>query len=397
MTPTSASCDFAIFGGGIAGLMLLNQLRKQGFSCFLFEKDSLGKQQTTRSQGIIHGGMKYALTGNLTPETEAIAGMPTLWRQYLNGEGDIDLRGVNVLSDTQYMWSTGKLASRFATFFASKLLRGRIDPLERAEFPSAFNSEKFKGVVYRLDDIVLDIPQVVHALIRGHEQSLIHLTEPDSLTFETTGSGSIIRFVNNGRYFEIHPQRIIFSAGAGNANLLKKAGKESPQMQLRPLHMVAIKHRLPHRLFAHCIGTSPRPRITLTTHPAEDGANVWYLGGEIAETGVERSEAEQIQFAKKEMADLFPWLDFSNAEFATLRIDRAEPLQSNLLKPDTAYLNCDNDYWTAWPTKLTLAPSLCTQALQTIQQQNIKHKSEQIPLLGAAAPAVAEPFWKTLF
>lgn len=397
MTPTTASCDFAIFGGGIAGLMLLNQLRKQGFSCFLFEKDALGKHQTSHSQGIIHGGMKYALTGTLNAETEAIAGMPKVWRQYLNGESDIDLRGVQVLSESQYMWSTGNLASRFSTFFASKLLRGRIDPLERNEFPSAFNSAKFKGVVYRLDDIVLDIPQVIAALIRGHEQSLIQLREPESVQILDAEDGSAIRFADNGQYYEIRPQRIIFCAGAGNEILLKKAGREAPQMQLRPLHMVAVKHRLPHRLCAHCIGTSPRPRITITTHPTDDGANVWYLGGEIAETGVERSKEQQINAARDELSALFPWLDFSSAEFATLRIDRAEPRQSNLLKPDTAFLQCDGNIWTAWPTKLTLAPSLCAHVLQIIQQQQIKHKMEQIPLPGVPAPAIAAPFWKALF
>jgi len=397
MTPVTASCDFALFGGGIAGLMLLNQLRRQGFSCFLFEKDELGKQQTLHSQGIIHGGMKYALTGTLSEETEAIAGMPTVWRQYLSGEGEIDLRGVQVLSDTQYMWSTGNLASRFSTFFASKLLRGRIDPLDRPQFPSAFQHPKFKGVVYRLDDIVLDIPQVLQALIRGHEQSLVHLRDPASLQITRDEHGSLIRFADDGKLFEIRPQRVILCAGAGNEALLKNAGRSAPQMQLRPLHMVAVKHRLKHVLCAHCIGTSPRPRITITTHSTDDGAQIWYLGGDIAETGVDRDTAAQIAAAQFELSTLFPWLDFSDAEFATLRIDRAEPKQSSLLKPDTAFLQCDEDIWTAWPTKLTLAPSLCTQVLHSIHEQNIKHKVEQIPLPGTVAPRLAPPFWKALF
>ncbi|HCO63950.1 MAG TPA: FAD-binding oxidoreductase, partial [Alcanivorax sp.] len=50
------------------------------------------------------------------------------------------------------------------------------------------------------------------------------------------------------------------AAGEGNAGLLQDAQKAelfpSEAAQSRPLKMVLLKHRLGHRLYAHCVGTS---------------------------------------------------------------------------------------------------------------------------------------------
>ena len=102
--------DIAIIGGGIAGLWLNAQLRQQGFNTLLIEHNTLGGGQSVKSQGIIHGGAKYALHGALTGSSEAIADMPERWRKALQGEGELDLRGVRLLSDAHYLWSPGSIA-----------------------------------------------------------------------------------------------------------------------------------------------------------------------------------------------------------------------------------------------------------------------------------------------
>jgi len=104
--------DLVIFGGGIAGLWLLGRLSRAGYSCLLLEADGLGGVQTLASQGIIHGGTKYALTGVLTGSSQAIAAMPGVWRACLAGHGELDLSRVRVLSEHQYLWSTAGLGSR---------------------------------------------------------------------------------------------------------------------------------------------------------------------------------------------------------------------------------------------------------------------------------------------
>ena len=63
MTPQIISSDVVIIGAGIAGLWLHNRLNQMGFHAILLENDTIGNAQTLSSQGIIHGGAKYALNG----------------------------------------------------------------------------------------------------------------------------------------------------------------------------------------------------------------------------------------------------------------------------------------------------------------------------------------------
>src|SRR3990167_9045563 len=151
----TASADIVIFGGGIAGLWLLYRLRQYGLSAILFESGSLGGGQTHKSQGIIHGGMKYALQGLLTNESQCLADMPARWRACLQGEGDINLSGVPILSSKQYLWTPNKFTSKVAGFFASAALTSKVDSLTREHYPAIFQHPSFKGEVFALDEIVI--------------------------------------------------------------------------------------------------------------------------------------------------------------------------------------------------------------------------------------------------
>ena len=78
--------QIAIIGGGISGLWLLNVLARRGFGVLLLEQGGLGQAQTFASQGMIHGGIKYALGGFTTAASESIANMPDTWRQCLGAQ-----------------------------------------------------------------------------------------------------------------------------------------------------------------------------------------------------------------------------------------------------------------------------------------------------------------------
>ena len=55
--------DVVIFGGGVAGLWLLDELVRRGRDALLLESSRLGTGQSIAAQGIIHGGLKYSLAG----------------------------------------------------------------------------------------------------------------------------------------------------------------------------------------------------------------------------------------------------------------------------------------------------------------------------------------------
>ena len=145
MTTPTLQTDIAIIGGGIAGLWTLNQLRNKGYSATLFEQEALGSYQTMGSQGMIHGGIKYALAGAWSGSSETISAMPAIWRQCLRGAGKVDLRDCRVLSEDFYLWSSTGLQSRLTSFFASKMLRGRVEKVRARDYPAPLRDPGFRG------------------------------------------------------------------------------------------------------------------------------------------------------------------------------------------------------------------------------------------------------------
>ncbi|MDU9413627.1 NAD(P)/FAD-dependent oxidoreductase [Pseudomonas sp. zfem005] len=384
------STDVLIVGGGVAGLWLAARLRGQGYSTLLVENASLGGGQSVKSQGIIHGGAKYALHGALTGASEAIADMPRRWREALAGNGELDLRPVRLLSDAHYLWSPGSLAGNITSFFASKAVRGRVDQVKGDALPPALQHPKFKGKVYRLAELVLDVPSLIQRLADLAGDGLLagHNIEP------LREGDELVGLVVDGR--AIRAQRIVLSAGAGNEALLQALGIQQPGMQRRPLHMVMVKAPSLKPLYAHCLGGGPKPRVTVTTHPAADGQWVWYLGGDIAEAdGVARNEAEQIAAAEKELHDLLPWIDLSAAQWATLRVDRAEPSQSGLVRPDNAFLADQGRLLVGWPTKLALAPDFADRVIAALERDGVQ-PTQQPPLPELPRPSLAQPVWEEL-
>ena len=397
---TTVETDIVIIGGGVAGLWLLNRLRKSGYCAILLESNTLGGGQTNKAQGIIHGGMKFALQGAMTPAAQAIANMPQTWLDCLEGRGDIDLTHVPILSKNQCLWSTGSLTSKISGFFAGLALKSQVQELKKEQFPEVFQHPQFKGQVYSLDEMVIDANALVRELVKPNQDVIfkVNAMEDDHLNFDEQGRlDSITIQVSPLPALTVRAQKYIFTAGAGNESLLDPLRKKGIAMQRRPLHMVVVKTDFSYPLFAHCLGLSSVPRITVTTHKAHDGKTIWYLGGQIAEEGVKRNQAEQIQATRKELASLMPWLDFSKAEFASFMIDRAEALQSDGKRPDSFYFKEIANVIAAWPTKLAFAPELANSIIKHFKKSAVQPASSDLRLLRAwPIPAFAKPIWDEL-
>lgn len=388
----TVAVDVVIFGGGVAGLWLLNRLRQANYNAILVEAEALGTGQTRYAQGIIHGGTKYALTGKLTASSEAVSRMPAVWRDCLQGQGEVDLRQVKILSPHQYMWSTTSLTSRMAGFFASHMMRSRTKSLDKNERPRVFQAAAFKGHVYRLEEPVLDTASIIASLAQPHLEAILH-AELKAITVQDAAASQLELKVGDGTTWQVHARRVVLAAGQGNARLLAAMGRQTPAMQLRPLQMVMLRGGLPEMLYAHCLGASVNPRITITSHYDAQQDIVWYLGGQLAEDGVTRSAAEQIHVAQHELQDLMPWLDLAQTQWATLRIDRAEPKQPDGKRPDTSYFDDTQGVITTWPTKMALAPKLAADVLQQLTQTGVPASGTQI-LPAWPQPAFAVLPWQ---
>jgi len=235
---------------------------------------------------------------------------------------------------------------------------------------------------------VLDVPSLIAELVRQVGE-WCYQVKPDDLQFYDQNNGShLLKCSEQGIEFEV--KRVFLSAGKGNADLLANLGRNRPGIQLRPLRLVVVKGKLPS-LFAHCLGVGATPRVTITSCPMLQGGMAWYLGGQLAEAGINLSSQQLISEAQRELAGLLPWVDLSEVEWSTLRINRAEPKTTGGARPDGCFLHSKTGVFTAWPTKLAFAPRLAQEVLQQLEQEGICAEPgslaslEKLPRPGIAA------------
>jgi glycerol-3-phosphate dehydrogenase len=367
-------------------------LRAAGYAALLLESRALGGVQTMASQGIIHGGTKYALGGSLSGSARAIAAMPAIWRDCLDGHGELDLSRVRLLSRHQYLWSTGSLASEVTGFFASHAMRSRVAATVAAERPSALQHADFNGHVYRLEEPVLDVPSLVGEFQRQCGEACLRVDPEQGLRWREGRPPQLELQDPQAGSLHLRARLMVLAAGGGNERLLAQLGRAKPAMQRRPLHMLLVRGELPE-LYAHCLGAGANPRITVTTHTAADGQRVWYLGGQIAESGVERTEKDQVAAGQRELGEILPWLQSAHLQWAGFRVERAEPRQQRGLRPDKPFLQIRDHIAVVWPTKLAFAPALASQLLEHLRQQGIQPDGA-MPTLDWPRPALARFPWE---
>jgi glycine/D-amino acid oxidase-like deaminating enzyme len=360
------SYDIIIFGGGVAGLWLLNILTNAGFDVHLIEKESLGGYQTMASQGMIHGGQRYLLGTDSSAHAESVAALPARWDACLGGTGEVDLTGVRVLSETQFMWPAGGRLAKFALSAGTVTLNAKTQKLDGFGVPKAISGVSASDV-FELPEKVLDVGSLVKALSEPHSDR-IHRAEVEWLTRDgiLTVSGS-----------QIKARGVICAAGLGNEEYLNMLDAGKASSQRRPLRQFMVKS-MPLALYGHGITTSYRPRVTVTSHPLPSGGFVWYLGGALADETLAFADNDAVAFAKKEMKQIFGHLDWTGKQWAAWHCVRAEPYCSNGRLPDGPVVQEYGSALVVWPTKLTLTPLLGDQVLARLAQRGIFPRHKQV-------------------
>ncbi|MCH7602027.1 MAG: FAD-dependent oxidoreductase [Planctomycetes bacterium] len=397
--------EVVIFGGGGAGLWLLDALVRDGYDVLLLESDALGSGQTIASQGIIHGGLKYTLTGMFTSSARAIREMPLIWRRSLAGEHPPDLSKTKLRSEFCYLWQTGSLSSRVAMIGARAGLRVRPRSLSREQRPPILAD--CPGTVARLDEQVIEPISLLSDLADQHRDRILKIDAVNGLEFDSAKSGvsgGVIRLINpdTGEPLELKPRDVILTAGEGNAQLRRSMGLSSSEMQTRPLHMVMVRGgrgSLP-LLNGHCVdGRSTRLTITSTTDYAE--RTVWQIGGQIAERGVSMEPAELISFAASELRDVIPGFNVPGAgvnldelEWNTYRVNRAEQASAGGHRPADVHVKREGRTITAWPTKLALVPRMASLIQDLLEAPSGGGSIDRATLVGWPRPGIALPPWE---
>ncbi len=406
--------DIAIIGGGIAGLMLQYRLNNLGYSTLLLEQHALGAGQTSKAQGIIHGGIKYALFGQITKSAIATAEQTKKWASYFSNSpidadlthnnNHINLSNTKILSTYHDLWNNGSVKNKLKQLLLQKTLSShgqRLDP-NNNNYPNLFHHSAFKGTIYRINETVVDVFSLINNLSQSNQNKIIKIDQ-DSLKINLNANANAnkidyINFSHNHNSYQLKAQKYIFTCGQDN-DTLSKIFTDLPQTQLRPLHMVIAKFPEPHILYGHYIGDGILPELTITTHHCKDGQYIWYLGGKIAENGININQEAQIAQAKILIQHIFPWLSQEHWQWSSFFINRAEPLQTDNSKPDNACFAEHENALVAWPVKLALAPMLCDNIIKNLNTINFEHHYPQINIkdFNLTYPSIAKPIWEELF
>jgi len=187
------------------------------------------------------------------------------------------------------------------------------------------------------------------------------------------------------------PRSVVFVAGEGNAELMRKAGIREDLMQRRPLKMVLLRGSALPTLFGHCI-MHGKTQITITT-PTQ---GIWQVGGEIAEKlAIQENLENGRRAAMKEIRHCLPGLDFSGVEIAIYPATRAEARTAGQRRPSGVHVSrVAPGIVVGWPTKLSMAPVLAEEIFALVQDELKQPGDYDEPSLPWPMPPVARHPWE---
>lgn len=361
--------DIIISGAGIAGLWLFNRLKRAGYDVLLLEKDTIGCGQTIAAQGIIHSGLKYAFAGQLNEFARSLSTMPDLWRDALAGKGPVDLGAARVNASSQYLLIPSGFMGGLIGLVTRKALGNNVHQLEPSQWPESIIKTGFDGTVIFMDEPVVDVASVLHALADPYRDCIRKVDALADVDYHLTG-GHIDHIRIGEETFSA--RKHIFTAAGSNRLIAEKLGHAAGlDTQARPL-LMGMMHHAPCELYAHCVGPSDKPVMTITTHRASDGSLVWYLGGAVAERAKNASPQDVYKTAQEAFHKYMPAVDLSRVAWSTLPIDRIEgKSKTSGHLPDTPTIHAVENALYCWPTKLTFAPMLANQIFEKLEAHKI--------------------------
>jgi len=394
--------DIVIVGAGIAGLWTFAELRKRGYDVLLLASGGVGGTQTLAAQGIIHSGLKYALTGKVNKLAHSISAMPDVWLDSLRGEGPVDLTAARMAASSQQLLIPGGLVGSMVSGLTKRMLGRDVYEIPRGDWPVGLPDTGFNGTAIHMSEPVLDIPSVVRALAGASPDSVRSVSAKDGSSasessaelFDTTQLDKGILVTPTAT---IKASCFIFTSAEGNHPIARAAKHdEHLKTQKRPLLMGFLKPA-PFDLFVHLVGTSEKPIATITTHTTHAGERVWYLGGQVAERDKDAAPESVLSAIRKAFAKYLPKIDLAEFEFAVYPVDRVEgKSESKGWMPDTPTIHDAGNALYCWPTKLTFAPLLARMLLPKLEEKGVSPSNAQGDYSALTPAEFAPPPWDTV-
>ena len=378
----SLQCDVVVIGGGIGGLWAHNRLLKAGYRSILLEARALGSGQTLASQGFVQAGLNRPPGSGAARAAEIIGAMPGRWAACLAGRGELDLSGARLATRQAWLWSSDRQLGDHGNLLTSQLLRGRARRLPRQQFPDLLRNPAFRGVVYALDDLIIDVPSTLRAL-RELAGNTVFAFEAQREHVQAQ------RFPLPEGLLET--DAVVLAAGAANAGL---SDVPMRRMVSQPVWIEWPRGQCPGALWGHSITgvQAHEPRLTIGTHHHE-GRDFWYLGGALATRGGNRSEQEQIDAAIREVGTALPWVKVPRTAVFTRPIETAIG-DAGGAHPEEPMVVGTGQTLTCWSTRLALAPAMADAVIATLPLAAPQPGQRKARLnLDSPAPGIAARPW----
>lgn len=353
MGKSDKSPDIAIFGAGIAGLWLLHTLKQRGYDVILIERKSIGCGQTIAAQGIIHSGLKFSLAGKVSSLAQSISAMPDRWRDHLK----TDLHAAKLNAKSHQLLIPQGFFGGLTKLVAQQALGNNVHEITQDNWTQDIKSSGFKGSLIYMDEPVLDVPSLIKALAEPYRDCIKKADE------------TVLNIIT--------PKLSIFTCAESNHEIAKaQKQNDGLETQKRPLLQGMMKNA-PFPLYGHLVGKTDKPIISITTHKTSNNELVWYLGGGVAERPTNANPFDIYQESLKAFKKYLPNIDFSNAQWAVLPINRIEGKSStDGWMPDTPTIHRTNNALYCWPTKMTFAPLLGDLVLKEINFEPSKTQTK---------------------
>jgi hypothetical protein len=315
--------------------------------------------------------------------------MPERWRRSFAGEMEPDLRAVKVVSDRCHLWlPSGSLGARVLALGLMPLLaKGRLLSTPPQQLPSSKWPAALRGsaiAVYAMAEPVIATSSLLDALARPHRKWIFSYNVSD-LQF-ATGRAQIADA-------SFQPRFIVFAAGEGNSELMRRAEVGGDLMQRRPLKMVLLRGATLPLLFGHCI-LRGKTQLTITT----PSPGIWQVGGEIAEQLQYEENLDQgRRTALHEIRRCLPGMEFSDIEIAIYPATRAEAKTAEQKRPSGVHVSrVAPKIIVGWPTKLSMAPILAEEVFSMVHAELKQPAGYEEPAIPWPTPGLARYPWEDI-
>lgn len=239
--------DVMVIGGGITGAGILREAARRGLSVALVEERDFAWGTSSRSSKMVHGGLRYLMTGNLKLVRDSVRERERLIRE---APGLVDPLGFlfsNYRGRVPGRWSFSALLTVY-DMLAWRWNHRYYSAPEFYLMVPRINPNGLKGGE-RCVDAVTDDARLVFRVIREAQQdgafALNYVSAERLITRGKQVQGVVVQDTLSGATAEVHAKAVINATGAWADQLREQVGGGKDIRPLRGSHLVFPFWRIP--------------------------------------------------------------------------------------------------------------------------------------------------------